>query len=82
MQAMLIQQVLLKALSGRDKLPNTLSEEQKDEILEKKHSVILLCSGNEVLREAVEETTTSSLWLRLESKYMTKSLINRLYLKQ
>nr|KJB45789.1 hypothetical protein B456_007G328100 [Gossypium raimondii] len=30
----------------------------------------------------VEETTTSSLWLWLESKYMTKSLTNRLYLKQ
>ncbi|KAB2008094.1 hypothetical protein ES319_D10G075400v1, partial [Gossypium barbadense] len=55
-RAMLIQQVLLK---------------QKDEILEKEHSVILLSLGNEVVREAVEETTTSSLWLRLESKYMT-----------
>ncbi|KAG4179010.1 hypothetical protein ERO13_A10G080032v2 [Gossypium hirsutum] len=82
MRVMLIQQVLLKALSGRDKVPNTLSEEQKDEILEKEHSVILLCLGNEILLEVAEENMTLGLWLRLESKYMMKPLMNRLYLKQ
>ncbi|TYJ13994.1 hypothetical protein E1A91_A10G088000v1 [Gossypium mustelinum] len=82
MRVMLIQQVLLKALSGRDKVPNTLSEEQNDEILEKEHSVILLCLGNEILLEVAEENMTLGLWLRLESKYMMKPLMNRLYLKQ
>ncbi|KAG4125010.1 hypothetical protein ERO13_D10G071484v2, partial [Gossypium hirsutum] len=61
-QAILIQQVLLK--------------EQKDEILDKEHSVILLCLGNEVLREVAEKTMTSGLWLQLERKYMTKPLMN------
>ncbi|KAB2061424.1 hypothetical protein ES319_A10G084100v1 [Gossypium barbadense] len=82
MRVMLIQQVLLKALSGRGKVTNTLSEEQKDEILEKEHSVILLCLGNEILLEVAEENMTLGLWLRLESKYMMKPLMNRLYLKQ
>ncbi|KAE8702282.1 hypothetical protein F3Y22_tig00110483pilonHSYRG00048 [Hibiscus syriacus] len=80
--AMLVQQGLLKVLFGRDKLSNTLSEEQKDDMLEKAHSAILLCLGDKVLREVAEETTASGLWLRLESKYIKKSLTNRLYLKQ
>ncbi|PPR84446.1 hypothetical protein GOBAR_AA36262 [Gossypium barbadense] len=82
MRAVLVQQGLLKALSGKDKLPSTLSEEQKDDMLERAHSAILLCLGDEVLREVADEKTASGLWLRLESKYMTKSLTNRLYLKQ
>ena len=49
MRAMLVQQGLLKALSGKEKLPSTLSDEQKDEMLEKAHSAILLALGDEVL---------------------------------
>nr|CAN60994.1 hypothetical protein VITISV_036935 [Vitis vinifera] len=52
-----------------------------DELMEKAHSAILLCLGNEVLREVVEEDTTTKLWLKLESLYMTKSLTNLLNLK-
>jgi len=33
------------------------------------------------LREVVDEDTAASLWLKLESLYMIKSLINKLYLK-
>ena len=50
--------------------------------MEKMHSDILLCLGNEVLREVVEEDMTTKLWLKLESLYMTKSLTNHLYLKK
>ncbi|KAL6321549.1 hypothetical protein AAG906_021744 [Vitis piasezkii] len=59
-----------------------MSDEEKDELMEKAHSVILLCLGNEVLREVAKKDTTTKLWLRLESLYMTKSLTNRLYLKK
>ena len=52
-----------------------------DELMEKARSAILLCLGNEVLREVVEEDTTTKLWLKLESLYMTKSLTNLLNLK-
>lgn len=80
---MSVQKKLLKVLPSRDKLPNTLLEEVKDEILEKVQSaILLLCLGDEVLEEVAEETTVFDLWLRLAGKYMTKSLTNRLYLKQ
>ncbi|KAL6322910.1 hypothetical protein AAG906_021815 [Vitis piasezkii] len=59
-----------------------VSDEENDELMEKAHSVILLCLGNEVFHEVVEEDTTTKLWLRLESLYMMKSLTNRLYLKK
>ena len=49
MRAMLVHQGLIKALDGRDKLPATLLEEQKDELMEKAHSAILLSLGDEVL---------------------------------
>ena len=52
-----------------------------DELMEKAHRAILLCLGSEVLHEVVEEDTTTKLWLKLESLYMTKSLTNLLNLK-
>ena len=37
---------------------------------------------DEVLQEVVNVNTAVGLWLKLESLYMTKSLTNRIYLKQ
>ena len=59
-----------------------MSEDEKEELKMKKYSVIQLCLVDEVLREVVNEDTAASLWLKLESLYMTKSLTNKLYLKQ
>ena len=49
---------------------------------EKAHSTIILCLDDEIITEVVEEENASGLWLKLESLYMTKSLTNRLLLKQ
>ena len=57
-------------------------DKENDELMDKTHSPILLCLGEEVLCEIVEEDTIAKLWLKLESLYMTKSLTNRLYLKK
>ena len=78
MRAILVQQGLVKALGGKDKQSDSLSEEQKDEVMERAHSAILLNIGDEVLREVMDVTTVPSLWLHLESKYITKSLTERL----
>ena len=40
-----------------------------------------MCLADEVLREVVSEKTTASLWLKLESLYMTKSTTNQILLK-
>ena len=57
-------------------------DKENDELMDKTHSPILLCLGEEVLCEIVEEDTIAKLWLKLESLYMTKSLTNHLYLKK
>jgi len=35
-----------------------------------------------VLREVLDQTTTAEMWLALESLYMTKSLANKIRLKE
>ena len=49
---------------------------------EKAHSTILLCLSDEVLYEVGDEETAKGVWEKLETIYMTKSLTNKLLLKQ
>ena len=72
----------MRALKGKDSLPAQLSKEEKEDLLERAHNAIQLSLVDEVLREVVEEKTTAGLWLKLESRYMTKSFTNRMYMKQ
>ena len=69
-------------MKGKDKIPESLIENEKEEMDEKVLTSIQLYLSNEVLQEVVHEKTTISLWLKLESLYMTKTLVNRLHLKQ
>lgn len=48
MRGMLVQQGLVKALMGRSKMPETMSEEEKEEMDEKALSAIQLCLADEV----------------------------------
>ncbi|WRX14855.1 Integrase [Theobroma cacao] len=82
MRALLVQQGLLKALKGKEHLPSNLSDGEKDDLMEKAHSAILLALSDEVLREVTDEESAAAVWFKLESIYMTKSLTNRLYMKQ
>ena len=82
MRALLVQQDLLKVLSGKDKLPKSIADDEKEELEMKAHTVIQLCLADEVLREVADEDTAAGLWLKVESLYMTKSLTNELYLKR
>ena len=81
MRSLLVQQGLVKALGGESKLSPNLSEEQKEEMLDKAHSTLLLSLGDKVLRQVSKEESAAAVWNKLESLYMTKSLVNRLYLK-
>ncbi|GJX46602.1 hypothetical protein Tco_0271792 [Tanacetum coccineum] len=49
---------------------------------EKAHSTILLSLLDEVLYEVADEETNTGVWKKLEKLYMTKSLMNKLLLKQ
>jgi len=79
MRALLKQQGLWAPLSKKV----TDAENTEIAILEEKaHSTIMLCLADDIITEVAEEETTSGLWLKLESLYMTKSLTNKLLLKQ
>ena len=70
-----------RVLSGKHKLPEFMSEDEKEELEMKAHNAIQFCVADEVLQEVADEDTTAGLWLKL-NLYMTKSLTNKLYLKQ
>ena len=61
MHALLVQQGLWKALKGKDALPATLSDEEKEDLLEWAHSAIQLSLVDEVPREIVDEDTVAGL---------------------
>ena len=63
-------------------MPETLSPEQKDDMLEMALGTKILNLSDNVLREVNDETTTYNIWKKLESLYLTKSLTNKIYLKE
>lgn len=58
-----------------------MSDFEKSEALEMAYNMIMLHLGNKFLREVAAETTTATVWLKLESLYITKSLSNKVYFK-
>ncbi|KZV56298.1 hypothetical protein F511_00295 [Dorcoceras hygrometricum] len=83
--------IKMKALLVHTGLGGALNPEPQDDTIDKKKivetdskafSAILLCLGDEVLREVAEEVSALSLWNKLESLYLKRSLANRLYLKK
>jgi hypothetical protein len=82
MEAVLIQQKCEKALKGEDALPVTLSQAERIEMVDKTRSSIVLCLGDNFFRYVVKEPTAASMWSKLESLYMTKSLAHRKFLNQ
>ena len=82
MRALLVHQGLEDALRGIGSLPETMSDQNKKALMEKAHSAIILSLGDKVLRKVSKERTGAGVRSKLESLYMRKSLVNRLYLKQ
>ncbi|KAG8481247.1 hypothetical protein CXB51_026047 [Gossypium anomalum] len=71
---------LEKVVTG--KKPENLNKIEWEELDEKALSTIHLYLANTVLQEVLMEKTSSALWKMLETLYATKSLANRLVLKQ
>jgi hypothetical protein len=82
MRDLLVQQGLQKTLTCKSKKPTTMTEWEWEDLDAKDLSTIRLCLADEVLFNIVGEDTTSGLWSKLESLYMTKSLTSRIYLKR
>jgi hypothetical protein len=82
MRYLLVQQGIQKALAGKSKKPTAMTNEEWEDLDSKSLSTIRLCLADDVLFNIVGEDTTSGLWRKLESLYMTKSLMSRIYLKR
>jgi hypothetical protein len=82
MHDLLMQQGVVKALLGKEKKPTTITDEDWDEIDARALSAICLCLVDDVLFNIVSEKTTIGLWTKMESLYMMKSLMNKIFLKR
>ncbi|KAL8488044.1 hypothetical protein ACS0TY_024354 [Phlomoides rotata] len=82
MKALLVHHGLASALQPNAGAESSISREKKVEINEKAHSAIILCLGDKPLREVSKEKTAIDVWKKLESLYQTKSVSNKLYVKQ
>ena len=47
--------------ANKGKLPESMSEDEKEELEMKAHSAIQLCQADEVLREVADEDTVAGL---------------------
>ncbi|KAG8478904.1 hypothetical protein CXB51_028750 [Gossypium anomalum] len=82
MQAVLAQMDLEDALLGIDKMPSTLTDEEKKHKDRKALTQLHLHLSNEILQNVMKEKTTAALWKRLEQICMSKTLTSKLHMKQ
>ena len=77
-----VQQGLVKALYVKTKKPEKMTDDEWEELDMKAVSTIRLLLADDVMYDVMEEKSTSGIWLNLEKRYMSKSLMNKLHLKQ
>ena len=82
MKALLVHQGIQDALLGEEALSNNLSKKEKQDVLDKAQSTMILSLSDRTLREVFRETSVAAIWKKLESLYIKECLANRLYLKQ
>lgn len=72
---------MVETLNGAAILLEDLLENEKFTMVSKAHGAIILCLGDNALREVSKEKTANQLWKKLEQLYIRKSLQNMLFLK-
>ncbi|KAG8478549.1 hypothetical protein CXB51_028301 [Gossypium anomalum] len=82
MQAVLAQMDLEDALLGIDKMPSTLTDEEKKRKDRKALTQLHLHLSNEILQDVMKKKTAAALWKRLEQICMSKTLTSKLHMKQ
>ena len=81
MRDLLVQQGLQRVLDEKRKIPLTMTDGEWEDLDAKALSTIHLCLVDDVLFNIIGEILAASLWNKLESLYMTKSMTNIIYLK-
>ena len=77
---LLVQQGMMKALYGKQ--PKGMNNMDWKDLEAKAAATIRLCLANDVMYHVMDEESPVAIWLKLESWYISKSLTNKLYLKQ
>ena len=77
---MLLQQGLVKALYGKTKKQEKMTDDEQEELEMKAVSTIRIRLANELMNDVMDELT-AAIWLKLKSQYMSKSFTNKLNLK-
>ena len=80
-RTLLVQQKVAKILD-EESLQENITESENRDMDEMTYSTILLYLLDEVLRLVDQANTTRELWKKQESRYLTKFLPNKLYLKE
>lgn len=81
MKNLLISQKLHKVLSGKARKSKDMSDEDWEELDLEARASIMLCLDRDVAFLVDGEKTAATVWTKLESNFMTKTLTNRIYLK-
>ena len=83
MKALLVQHKLQKALEEPStQASSSSSSDAVKELQESAYSIIILYLADNVLRQIDGEDTAYKVWKKLEQLYLTKSLTNRILLKE
>ncbi|RVX11676.1 Retrovirus-related Pol polyprotein from transposon TNT 1-94 [Vitis vinifera] len=77
---LLVQQGMVKALYRKQ--PEGMDDIDWKDLEAKVVATIRLCLADDVMYHVMNEESPAAIWLKLESRYMSKSLTNKLYLKQ
>ena len=74
-----VQQGMVKALYGKQ--PEGMNDIDWKNLEAKTLATIRLCLANDVMYHVMDKESLTIIWLKLESRYMFKSLTNKLYQK-
>jgi hypothetical protein len=77
---LLVQQRMVKVLY--EMKPKGMVDIDWKEREAKAVATIRLCLEDDVMYHVMDEESLAAVWLKLKSRYMSKSLTNKLYLKQ
>ena len=79
----LVQQGLAKALNGKNKKPESMKDDEFEELDARCASTIRLYVADNIINNVIdEEDSAADLWKKLEKLYLAKSLSNKLHLKR
>ena len=71
---------MVKVLYGKQ--PEEMDDMDWKDLEAKVAATIRLCLADDVMYHVMDEESLAAIWLKLESRYMSKSLMKKLYLKQ